>query len=80
SYSKTSGNGGNAGYAGNGGNGARGGSITVYLDPGVDKLPAGTLTYSNEGGAAGSRGQAGVGGAKGDYPSNWGQHGTPGYP
>lgn len=80
SYSKTSGNGGNAGYAGNGGNGAKGGSVTVYLDPSVDKLPAGTLIYSNEGGVAGSRGLAGVGGAKGDYPSNWGQHGTPGFP
>jgi len=80
SYSKTSGNGGNAGFAGNGGNGAKGGSIVVYLDPSTDKLPAGILTYSNEGGAAGSRGQAGVGGAKGDYTSNWGQHGTPGLP
>lgn len=80
SYSKTSGNGGNAGFAGNGGNGARGGSITVYLDPGTDKIPAGTLTFSNEGGAGGNRGQAGVGGAKGDYPSNWGQHGAPGFP
>lgn len=79
SYSKTSGNGGNAGFAGNGGNGAKGGSITVYLDPSVDKLPAGTLSFSNEGGAAGNGGQAGVGGAKGDYPSTWGQHGTPGY-
>ncbi len=80
SYSKTSGNGGNAGFAGNGGNGAKGGSITVYLDPSADKLPAGTLTYSNEGGAAGNRGQAGVGGAKGDYPSSWGQHGAAGFP
>lgn len=80
SYSKTSGNGGNAGFAGNGGNGGKGGSITVYVDPGVDKLPAGTLSFSNEGGAAGNRGQAGVGGAKGDYPSTWGQHGTPGFP
>lgn len=79
SYSKTSGNGGNAGFAGNGGNGARGGSITVYIDPSADKLATGTLSYSNEGGAAGKGGQAGVGGAKGDYPSNWGQHGTPGF-
>ena len=77
-YSKTSGSGGYGGSGGNGGNGAKGGSITVYMDPSTNKLPNGVILFSNEGGAAGNRGQGGNGGAKGDYPSNWGQSGPSG--
>lgn len=79
-YSKTSGSGGDGGNGGNGGNGAKGGSITAYLDPSTDKLPPGTITFSNEGGDAGNKGEAGIGGAKGDYPSNWGRQGAFGVP
>jgi hypothetical protein len=76
SYRQASGNGGNGGSGGVGGNGANGGTITAYMDPSTDKLPAGVITFSNEGGEGGYRGEAGIAGAKGYYNSNWGQQGA----
>jgi hypothetical protein len=76
SYRQSSGNGGNGGSGGVGGNGGNGGTIVAYMDPSTDKLPAGVITFSNEGGDGGYKGDAGPAGPKGYYSSNWGQQGT----
>lgn len=67
-YHSTAGNGGQGGMGGNGGNGSNGGSITVYKDPGTDKIST-EITYSNEGGDGGRGGEGGRGGYKGDSPN-----------